>query len=177
MGCGFSTRGRNPIKGAGCIFTDGNLVIAGYQPNKIRPIISGLGGSKLKCEDVLETAHREFLEEMFGFEKNVLSKLHFHMQKHFTPQCIFANGNYMNFVYSFEDLVKMLHLFQSFSIQSKFYDKFPQTISELIFNRKNLVDAEVQQIVLLPLVKNIVISPDFVNDINLMLAKFTRKSV
>jgi hypothetical protein len=50
---------------AGIVFTNGTHILAGYQPRKKNPHISGLGGSKQKDESYMQTAWRETLEELF----------------------------------------------------------------------------------------------------------------
>ena len=48
--------------GAGCIFTNGTHVLAGFQPNKKSPAISGFGGKRHGTETFTQTALRETLE-------------------------------------------------------------------------------------------------------------------
>jgi hypothetical protein len=40
----------------GVVFTDGRHILAGYQPNKKNPCISGIGGMKEKGETHFDTA-------------------------------------------------------------------------------------------------------------------------
>jgi 8-oxo-dGTP pyrophosphatase MutT (NUDIX family) len=60
----FFTTKKVSRPGAGCIFTDGNLILAGYQPKG--PYISGIGGSSFDGEEPIVTAMREVMEELLG---------------------------------------------------------------------------------------------------------------
>ena len=61
----------NNYKGAGCIFTDNNLILAGYHPFKKTPYISGIGGGKQKNETYIITALRELVEELLSVKITV----------------------------------------------------------------------------------------------------------
>ena len=79
--------------GAGCVFTDGKLVLAGYQPFKEIPCISGLGGTKKDGESVFETAMRETIEELF--EITNISVVFLEYIKRQLPGKYIRNNNYI----------------------------------------------------------------------------------
>ncbi len=154
---------------AGCFFTDGKLVFAGYQPGKSTPRISGFGGKPKSGEDANQTAIRETLEELLG-HKNIPEKLVFEICHLFKPKKIIQQSIYFILVFSFQDLEQMLQLAKVFmNEKSEYYETIPLTIQDLIFKRNYTDKAEVQQLCILPLVKGIYIDKYFQEDINLSL--------
>ena len=168
MGVIFS-KGKKSIYGAGCIFTDGSLILAGYQPTKKTPIISGIGGKRDEDEYYFETAHRELLEEVFGIKEGH-QNLSTHIERMIKPVRTLYVGNYVNLVYTFKDLEYILILIHSLSMKSEFYDEFPQNLQDLIFKRKTVHGAEIQQLVILPVAK-FTVADEFNKDIRMLLAK------
>lgn len=136
---------------AGCFFTDGRLFLAGYQPNKKRPCISGIGGSKKKGELPQQTALRETLEELFHVKK-VPKELVDRLQ--ILPTKITQNGSYMMYIYTFKQLEEILGLCLAAGIESPLYTSIPQTLSDLLLHRKHNKKAEISHLCLLPLVKH-----------------------
>ena len=84
--------------GAGCIFTDGTHILAGYQKGKI----SGIGGTRMEGETYIQTALREFVEEKFEYKPT--PDLMFQLEHAIEPRRLFMNGSYVCVQYSFEDL-------------------------------------------------------------------------
>jgi hypothetical protein len=155
----------NKITNAGCLFTNYNHVLAGYQPNKKIPIISGFGGKKLSYEIIIETAIRETIEELFDI--NYIPFELIYRIKKINPTKIVTQDNYLLFVYSFEQLLDILYISKEI-ISTNLYLSFPTTIPDLIFNRIINNKSEVSQLCLLPYTKNIKIDPLFILDINLI---------
>jgi hypothetical protein len=171
MGCGISkVHDEIVIKGAGCIFTNGKLILAGYQPYKKVPVISGIGGSCNSGEDYIDTAHRELLEELFGFEGD-LTNLIMLVKNTVSSSKYITDGPYINLVYNFDDLSAILVLLNKQSAHSKFYDKFPQCIEDLLLKRKLIQGAEIQHLILLPVIQNLPIADEFIKDIRVLVYK------
>ena len=138
-------------KAAGCVFTDGKIILAGYQPRKKVPTISGIGGKKEDGEMYMDTAIRETVEELFevAVTADLIKEL-----KSIVPQKIVQNGSYIIAVYTFMNLEEMLKYMKRKGITSKLYDTMPGNLMELIFNRKLVENPEISHLALLPLVKH-----------------------
>ena len=161
--------GRTDFLAAGCIFTDGNLILAGYQPTKEAPIISGLGGKREGDEFLEETAIRETVEELFEIH-TLPTGLVQRIEKECIPGKVLQNGAYGIIVYNFKDLEKFLRICRSYKLVSPLYTKFPRTLDQLLFGRvvgSNSV--EVTHLALLPVVSQQVIDPSFIEDIESLI--------
>lgn len=161
-------------KGAGCVFTDGKLILAGYQPRKKRPFISGIGGKKEEDETYRRNALRETLEELFEFT-SIPEKL-FEELMTITPDKIIQNGTYIIVVYTFEDLVTMLQITSKYKLTTALYDMAPLTLMELLFNRKLINETpEISHLALLPLVEHDkmtpYVDPYFIEDMPILISK------
>ena len=144
-------KNEDKYKAAGSVFTDGKLILAGYQPLKNKPFISGIGGKKEEGETYKVTALRETVEELFEFD-TVPGKLIEDLMK-VTPEKVIQNGTYIMMVYNFDDLATMLKIISKYKLKSKLYDAAPLTLMDLLFKRKiDLV--EISHLALLPLVKH-----------------------
>jgi len=151
--------------GAGCLFTNGVHTLAGYQPHKCTPTISGFGGKKEPEEtDPFQTAVRETLEELFGLDKNVIKAIQFPLK----PKRIIQNGSYHVYVFSFADLEQMLYTLQEAGVTSPYYLYLPNTIADLIFHRRVDSDAEIGSLCLLP-AESANISKEFLEDMKRVL--------
>ena len=141
------------FKGAGMLFTDGNLILAGYQPHKSKPSVSGIGGRKKKGEIYWETALRETLEELLELETFPKS-LYTEIQTTIYPKKFKLRNGYANFHYSFDDLITILELLSKHQLKSPLYESFPTTLTDLLFQRKHndVKTAEISQLCLLPVV-------------------------
>lgn len=132
---------------AGCIFTNGSHLLGGYQPNKAMPCISGIGGKREGCEEFIETAIREMLEELFGIYNSDLIK----------PISVIAyerliiSGDYVSIVYSFVGLEKILNELHRLEVVTPLYTTVPRTVNDLIFKRLP-VNSEISHLCLLPVV-------------------------
>lgn len=146
------------FKAAGVAFTNGRHVLAGYQPHKKHPSISGIGGSKEKGESYMETALRECVEELFepiGIPKSLFSKL-----ATIAPQKVIQSGSYINVIYTFDDLDIMLKQMKRAGLISPLYIAFPKNLQELIMNRIPAASlgpekaVEISHLALLPVVEH-----------------------
>jgi hypothetical protein len=147
-------KNEDKYKAAGSVFTDGKLILAGYQPLKNKPFISGIGGKKEDGEIYQVTALRETVEELFEFE-TVPEKLIEDLMS-VTPEKVIQNGSYIMMVYNFNDLATMLKIISKYKLKSKLYDSAPLTLMDLLFKRKIelAVTPEISHLALLPLVQH-----------------------
>ena len=160
--------------GAGCIFHNKTHILAGYQPNKHNPVISGIGGKREQNETVYQTAFRETLEELLDYTENNAALLA-ELEKSLIPKNYIENNGYISLLYSFEDLVTLLNICFTFKIRSPYYTLFPLDLVSLTFNRTPLPSAEISHLVILPLItiRNTIniLDIDFINDINNILVQ------
>jgi hypothetical protein len=154
-------------KAAGIIFRSQTHVLAGYQPNKKKPSITGLGGCREKGENYYETAWRETIEELFGIHGMPPSLLAL-LRKKLPASKVTYTGDYIIIVYTFEDLETLLALIRKINLPQTVYMKYPRTIHELIHTRQPLPRHEVQGLALIPIVKHEgrgpLVSIDFLKD-------------
>jgi hypothetical protein len=155
---------------AGVLFTDECHVLAGYQPNKLNPKITGIGGKRIDNETFMETALRECIEELFDVE-NVPLELIERIQAHIPPLDYFMNKNYVSVVYTFNDLETILSLAKKYKIKSPLYLTHPSTLFDLIFHREHKFTSEIGTFSLLPACYyegiTQIVDIDYVNDIQL----------
>jgi 8-oxo-dGTP pyrophosphatase MutT (NUDIX family) len=157
---------------AGCIFTDTRYVLAGYQPHKKTPHISGIGGTQKKGETLLETALRETVEELL--EINIQPSHLKELLLLITPKCNFKHGKYTTFVYTFKDLDRILEFMNSYAYVSSLYAEFPRIHCDLIWSRGHSSAAEISHLCLLPLVdhspRNPFVDKAFMKDLAMLRA-------
>ncbi len=153
---------------AGCLFTDSRHVLAGFQPNKPKKIISGFGGKAEGNEITFQTAWRETLEELFEIPQEKILLLIQEIPIYISYSKSYTNGNYTVFVYSFDDLLTLLQLCKTKHIVSPIYNTFPTELFELILFRQPKNVSEVQQLTLLPGAFS-TIDPFLMKDISLYL--------
>ena len=163
----------NPLKqhtAAGCFFTDDSLFLAGYQPNKKKPEISGLGGKKKRGETPRQTAVRETLEELFDF--HIIPKHILQAVNAIEPRKLVWNGSYAIFVYSFKNLETILKTVKDSNIESSVYENIPLTIIDLLLKRRISKKSEISHLCLLPCVKHEyehpIVYPGLIEDIRLV---------
>ena len=134
---------------AGCIFTNGTHILGGYQPNKKTPCISGIGGKREGCEEFVQTAMREMLEELFGiYSRNDLVN----SLMAIPYDRLVISGDYVSLVYSFDSLEKILEVVR-LNATSPLYNEIPLTLFDLIFKRLG-VNSEISHLCLLPVVNH-----------------------
>lgn len=159
--------------GAGCLFYNDQFLLAGYQPRKQRPVLSGLGGKKEVGEDVLTTALRETIEELFELSAVAPGWIE-QIQCSVPHKGLLKNGDYISVLYSFDDLQKILEILKTLGCESELYTEFPTNLLALVFNRKQTEKIpEVSHLTFLPLVFHAVetpfVSPYFLKDMRLLL--------
>jgi hypothetical protein len=147
---------------AGCLFTNGTHVLAGYQKSSI----NGIGGKAEEGEEPQATALREMLEEIFGIYGFDIEKIRL------KPNKIIMKHDYSIFVYSFEDLEAMCGVLRMCGVETKMYSEIPSTIWDLIVKRR-AVESEVKALCLLPVVdqpRHIpLVEPYFTSDIRALI--------
>lgn len=150
-----SRRNKPETLSAGCFFTDGRLYLAGYQPMKKKPCISGIGGHMEEGETELQTAIRELIEELFEINP-VPKSVQKDIEIYVAPQKIVRNLSYTIFQYSFNDLETILKLMKQYDLKSPLYNSFPLTVADLVFHRLSPTNTlpEISHLVILPFVKN-----------------------
>jgi hypothetical protein len=151
---------------AGCIFTDGTLVLAGYQPKKSIKLISGFGGSRKVGEGYFDTAMREVLEELLEIKPT--EQLLHALNLEFQPSRVMINGNYILLQYSLDDLNTLLYIVARFYSNSPIYSDMPMNLVDLVLKRKYLKGMEVLNVLVLPLVNDCIIDRNFRKDIDLI---------
>jgi hypothetical protein len=152
--------------GAGCIFTDGTLVLAGYQPKNSIKLISGFGGSRKVGEGYFDTAMREVLEELLEIKPT--EELLHALNLEFQPSRVMINGTYIVLQYSLDDINTLLDIVGRYYSNSPIYTSMPINLVELVFKRKYLKGMEVPNVVVLPLVNDCMIDRNFRKDIDLI---------
>jgi len=159
-----STKEPDTFKAAGTMFYSDRHVLAAWQGAKRpSPYISGLGGKRNDGESFMETALRETIEELFDVE-SVPTGLIRELEE-IRPQHVDI-GKYVNVVYTFDQLVTMLHIMRKHLRTSKLYAKFPLTMSDLILNRRVLDGVEISHLCLLPKVRGVYVHKEFIADID-----------
>lgn len=147
---------------AGIMFTDKNLVLAGY--NKLQDHITGFGGKKKREEKPYETALRETIEELFEIHslsdeqiKEICNKIVF--------DNLIAYKSYSLFIMSFNDLDNIIKILKSYNLKSKIYEEFPNNISDLILKRKYYDRSEFDSIIIIPFSDEVHVKPELLKDI------------
>jgi hypothetical protein len=166
--------GRCYYKSAGCFFTDGRYVLAGYQQNKTTPRISGIGGAKQDGESPADTAIRETIEELFNIDyipTIVLTDIKINLP----PQNVFKNHSYRLITYTFTDLDQLLKILNKHQMKSPLYNTFPTNFQELLFTRKIDKNSEISHLALLPFVDHAkhssFVCPLLLSDMSLLIKK------
>ncbi len=157
---------------AGILFSNDTHVLAGYQPHKQTPCITGFGGSRKEGETALQTAWRETIEELFDCQEVPAICIELCIQR-FVPHIWFRRGEYICFQYSFDDLKEFLNLAKRAHYPNTIYTSYPTTLLELLMNRNHSETAEIQSLCLLPIVREsngfILIHEEFCLDIDQMM--------
>ena len=159
--------------GAGCLFFNDQFFLAGYQPRKQKPCISGLGGKREGEEDLFTAALRETIEELFELQTVPVEWIQ-SIQQRIQHRGVVKNGDYFSVLYSFDDLQEILCFLDSQHCVSPLYEEFPLHLLSLLFNRKQVSPPpEISHLLLLPLVLHATehhfVSPYFLKDIRMLL--------
>jgi hypothetical protein len=165
-------------KGAGMIFTDGSVVLCGWEPRKRRPGLYGIGG---KAEDAVDrrdyrqTAVREVIEELYGAvpSARLVDTVAAALCSD-TGGAALVDGDYLMIRCSFRDLQRLLGLVAAArpALISPLYSaRLPRSLEELLFARCSAAATEMAQLCLLPVTRQIPrISGDLGSDISRLWA-------
>lgn len=137
--------------GAGLVFTNGSLILCGYEPHKKFPAIYGIGGKRESTDTTFyHTAFREAFEELLGvaLPRGVTEQM---CGIAHSKQIVSVSG-YMMVQYDFADLVTFLRILRTTGVASPFYARFPRTVEELLTARLCGVSTEMTHLCLLPVV-------------------------
>lgn len=133
---------------AGIVFRSETHVLMGYQPDK--NMISGIGGKPIGHETPIETAFRETIEEMFGFQPSKILLQVLVDNFGFKPEV--KNGSYTMFIYTIDELLRFLCVVKSHSGPSPYYTHFPTSVESLIFDRRTPLGVEVSHLCMVPII-------------------------
>lgn len=157
-------------KGAGMIFTDGSVVLCGWEPRKRKPGLYGIGGkaeNAVDRRDYRQTAAREVLEELFGVVPS--AALVEAVAREFCGDAGRASmvGGYVMIRCSFRDLQRLLRRVAAVRMKSPLYPvRMPRTLEELLLARHSAGSSEMAQLCLLPVAQQVPrISSDLGGDI------------
>jgi hypothetical protein len=138
------------FQAAGVLFTDGTDVLAGFQPLKEEPSISGFGGSREGKETIRETAFRELLEELFEPEPTFdIKPLIRVLKERYKKDPIVKKSSYRFLILPFRELTAILSLVKAIDLRSQVYTTIPTTITNLIKKRRPLPTSEISTLHLL----------------------------
>jgi 8-oxo-dGTP pyrophosphatase MutT (NUDIX family) len=130
------------LKGAGCLFTQNNFVLAGYSP-KLKAW-TGIGGKINAGETVKEAAYRETIEELFGFTPS--SQIVEECQQAFDFAQIITVNNYAIIPLSFDLVIHIIYILRAHQCTSPYYFTMPTSFIELINNRRPHENAEITEL-------------------------------
>jgi hypothetical protein len=139
--------------GAGCVFSNGRHVLAGYQPNKKRPCITGIGGHREGDEPYYFTAYRETIEEIYHVSSVPTPLLELLVTK-LPPKAVHMQKDYVMLFFTLGDFHAFLKICKTQKLKSPLYDKMPKTLSNCILTRNHMPEAEISSLCLLPIVKD-----------------------
>jgi len=161
---------QTPYKGAGILFLDGPLALAGVQKHRkviegsLDARLSGFGGRKEETDiDWVHTAFREVIEELFDVTD--VSVAFINQLRVAIPYRPFDEvGSYINMRCSFADLQTILKI-ASNHIKSPLYKKMPLTLDELLLSREPQISSEIGPLALIPVLVSVLVDPDFTEDL------------
>lgn len=136
-------------RGAGIVFTNGSLILCGYEPNKRQPAIYGIGGKRESSDPTYRhTAFREAVEELLGIQRipeRIWTKL---LAR--APHRNNMIDGYIMLYYSFADLEYFLKAMRGLS--TPFYTRMPRTLAELLVDRVSSASTEMTHLCIIPVV-------------------------
>jgi hypothetical protein len=127
---------------AGCLFTDKQSFLAGFQRKQQR--WTSFGGKKYHGETAFMTAMREVIEELFevSITQKTLTKLICSINFSFPIQ----DETYIYYIYPYEVIFQLIDILYEDGYQSPLYDEWPSSLSELIHKRKTNESSEMEHI-------------------------------
>lgn len=162
-------------KGAGCFFHDDKHCLAGYQPRKKSPLISGIGGNKERNEVYVYTAFRELIEELFEPRIPIPGELINLLGNKIKYHNVHVTKGYVILDYGFDDLVKILKLCKQFGLKTPLYKTFPLTLHQVIHDRIPIHSSEISHFALIPMIlyrdASTIVQKDFIRDIRSIVQK------
>ena len=159
-------------KGAGILFTEGPVALAGIQKygrvcKGATAVLSGLGGRRESSDiDWLHTAWREVIEELFGVDKvpvALVNDLRIHLPLRFPASC---TGGYVLVRFGFDELTRALTICSNYRIVSELYKTMPLTVSDLLLKRSPSASAEIGTLSLIPVSHRVTIAEEFFGDLS-----------
>lgn len=157
------------------IFENGRVILCGFEPGKRQPALYGIGG-KHEAGDAnyRETAAREVLEELFGFQKIPRDILHRVLVV--PPRGEEIVDGYVMIHYGFDDLTAMMLSVRN--LHSPYYRVMPFTVSELVIGRRHIAGSEMSHLCLLPMISPAPkVSADLAADIHRLLSASSSEKV
>lgn len=152
--------------GAGLVFTNGDLILCGYEPHKKIPAIYGIGGKRESTDTTYyHTAFREAFEEILGVGPPV--DLVGTLIAAARPQkTVKVGSGYIMIQYTFTDLVQFLEIIRRAGVRALFYRKAPRTLEDLLLQRLYSISTEMTHLCVLPVVQPApIVSRDLASDI------------
>ena len=151
---------------AGCLFTNGQYILAGLQIKNGHKIISGIGGRCEEDEDSIHNAIRETIEELF--EIYDVPEVIDEILIHYIPRRFITNNTYTILVYTFEDLLDFVKIIESYHLYSPIYETFPKSMEDFLLKRTPTPSSEIKALVLLPNDVEMSLDPLFLSDLVLL---------
>ena len=153
--------------GAGILFTEGPVAIAGVQKHykNSETILSGFGGRREATDqDWVHTAFRETVEELYN-TTNVPMKLILSLRRQIVSlkPPIYTSG-YLVIQLNFDQLRTFLKICRT-HLLCEIYKQMPLTLDDLILKRCPSSSSEIGALALIPVAKAVTVDPDFLNDL------------
>ena len=152
--------------GAGLVFTNGDLILCGYEPHKKIPAIYGIGGKRESTDTTYyHTAFREAFEEILGVgpPAGLVGTLAGAARPQKTVK---VGGGYIMIQYTFADLAHFLDIMRRAGVRTLFYTKAPRTLEDLLIRRLCRASTEMTHLCVLPVVRPApMVSRDLASDI------------
>lgn len=171
----FSKQSEQCATAAGFLFTNGTHVLAAAASSAAatKMVLSGLGGKVEAARDPtpFHTAWRETLEELFHLN-TITCPIPVPPPEFLAlmPREL-KTGTYIEYVYSFEELLLLLRLLSLTPIvsQSPCYKTFPLTLEQLLFERHAPPDAEIKSLAIVPLEPSLRFDPYFLQSMHSLI--------
>lgn len=161
--------------GAGLVFTNGDLILCGYEPHKRVPAIYGIGGKRESTDTTFyHTAFREAFEELLGVGPPVelMGALVGAARAQKTVKVGGGGGGYIMIQYSFADLSRFLDIIRRAGVRTPLYARAPRSLEELLVARRCAASTEMTHLCVLPVVTPApIVSRDLGGDIERIVAE------